>query len=70
MGDGQTVNGQAIAIVTVSVILSVLAILSVMLRFFARRYKGAKYFLDDWLIVFALVSQSPPCAGAQNTSTN
>lgn len=60
MGDGQTVNGQAITIVVVSLILSVIAILSVILRFLARRHKGAEYYLDDYLIVFGLVS--PACS--------
>ncbi|KAK4698079.1 hypothetical protein P7C71_g98, partial [Lecanoromycetidae sp. Uapishka_2] len=54
MGDGQTVNGQAITIVAVSAVLSVFAILSVVLRFLARRHKGSHYFLDDYLIVFGL----------------
>lgn len=58
MGDGQRVNGQAIAIVSVSAVLSFLAILAVILRFIARTYKGGRYFVDDYLIVGALVSSS------------
>ena len=56
MGDGQTVNGHAIAILTVSAIMSLLAILTVVLRFVARTYASHRYYLDDYLITFALVS--------------
>ena len=60
MGDGQTLNGRAIAILTVSSILSFLAILAVALRFFARTYKGGRYYIDDYLIVFTLVNIALP----------
>ena len=56
MGDGQTVNGQAIAIISVSAIMSFLAVLTVILRFVARAYAAHHYYLDDYLIVGALVS--------------
>lgn len=56
MSDGQVMNGQAITIITVSVLLSSLAILAVVLRFFARMYKGPSFYLDDYLVVLGLVS--------------
>lgn len=55
MGDGQTVNGQAKAIVAVSAVLSALAILAVALRFYAKTYKGKNLHKDDWLILGGLV---------------
>ena len=55
MGDGQVMNGRAIAIISVSVVFSVLAILMVVLRFVARKAKGGKYYMDDYLVVLALV---------------
>lgn len=55
MGDGQKVNGQAKAILAVNAIFSFLAILCVVLRFMAKRYKKMAYTIDDWLIVIALV---------------
>ena len=48
-------NGQAMAIIAVSAVLSALAICSVVLRFLARRFKGVPCFIDDYLIVIALV---------------
>lgn len=56
MGDGQTLNGHAKAIVTVSAVFSALAILAVALRFYTRTFKkGAKLQKDDWLILGGLV---------------
>ncbi|CAD6564414.1 MAG: hypothetical protein ASARMPREDX12_002653 [Alectoria sarmentosa] len=54
MGDGQTVNGQARVILAVSAFLSALAILAVALRFYTKTYKGARLYLDDWLILAGL----------------
>lgn len=55
MGDGQTVNGQAKVILAVSAVLSALAILAVVLRFYSKTYKPTRIFLDDWLILGGLV---------------
>ena len=56
MGDGQTVNSHAKAIVAVSAVFSALAILAVALRFYTRTFKkGAKLHKDDWLILVGLV---------------
>ena len=55
MVDGQTMNNQAVRILVVSILLSALAILAVVLRFLARTHKGRSYYLDDYLVVFALV---------------
>ena len=56
MGDGQTLNGHARAIVAVSAVFSVLAILAVALRFYTRTFrKGAQLHKDDWLILGGLV---------------
>ena len=60
MGDGQFVNGHAKIIVAVSAVLSVLAILTVFLRFYARTYKAKKYYTDDYLCVVALVRPLDP----------
>lgn len=56
MGDGQILNGHGRAIIAVSVIFSALAILSVALRFLVRVRMKTCYYLDDWIIVAALVS--------------
>ena len=55
MGDGQNMNGQAVRILVVSALLSVLAILAVVLRFMARTHKSHSYYLDDYLVVLGLV---------------
>ena len=62
MGDGQTVNGHAKAIVAVSAVFSALAILAVALRFYTRTFKkGGKLHKDDWLILGGLVRSLRPC---------
>ena len=61
MGDGQTVNGHAKAIVAVSAVFSAIAILAVALRFYTRTFKkGAKLYKDDWLILGGLVRSLRP----------
>ena len=56
--DGQATNSQGTAIVAVSAVFSGLAILTVFLRFVARKYRDLGYQLDDWLILAALVRLS------------
>lgn len=48
---------QATSIVIVAVIFSVLPMLAVALRFYARSLQPTKLAWDDWLIVPGLVSQ-------------
>lgn len=45
-----------------AIVLSVLAIVAVVSRFYARRIKKGNLFLDDYLVVLALVSLPPPSA--------
>lgn len=56
MASEQVLNGQAMAIIAVSAILSALATLAVILRFLARIHKSYRYYLDDYLVVGGLVS--------------
>lgn len=43
-------------VITVSVLVSSLAIFSVVLRIVSRRIMGVRIWLDDWLIIASLVS--------------
>lgn len=49
------------AILTVSVILPVLAIIAVYLRFYARRAMKLAYLADDWSVLPALVRHHLVC---------
>lgn len=44
--------------VAVSAVLSVLAIISVILRFLTRKHKGVEHNVDDYLIMLAMVRRA------------
>ena len=56
MRDGQTMNSRGRAIIAVSAVFSLFAIVSVVLRFLVKAKAKSPIFLDDYLIVAALVT--------------
>ena len=50
----------SIEIIVISIVLSLLCILTVGLRLFARKVKSQGYYVDDYLILAALVWNSNP----------
>lgn len=53
--EGHGITNTAKAIITVTTILGVLAILAVALRVYARIYSKLYLGIDDWTIILALV---------------